>query len=203
MCAEGDEVVASGRLSADLVLQKLKHQRHGHGASAIGNDGQHTLAREIESAGRLGNDLADLIAGQHSINRALTDGHWFRPWCLFSVLRFACALSNRNKTCVSSCYWSTPLARNPPSTGSTWPVTKLAASEARNTTAPPSSSSFPNLFIGVRSRNSRPRSVPSSRVAFRSVRKTPGAIAFTQTPDLAHSIARDFVSEATAALLAL
>jgi hypothetical protein len=34
------------------------------------------------------------------------------------------------------------------------------------------------------------------------VRKTPGAIALTQTPLADHSIASDFVSEATAALLA-
>ena len=46
--------------------------------------------------------------------------------------------------------------------------------------------------MGVRVRNSRPRSVPSSNPAFRSVRKTPGAIAFTQTPDLAHSMAVEF-----------
>src|ERR1700704_3448799 len=99
-------------------------------------------------------------------------------------------------------YWLTPLARKPPSTANTWPVTKLAASDDRNTAAPPSSSSLPNLFIGVRIRNSRPRSVPSSRAAFRSVRKTPGAIALTQTPNVAHSTASDLVSEATAALLA-
>jgi len=68
--------------------------------------------------------------------------------------------------------------------------------------APPSSSTFPNRRIGVRSRNSLPRSVPFSKAAFRSVGKTPGAMAFTQTPDVAHSRASDLVSEATAALLA-
>jgi len=82
------------------------------------------------------------------------------------------------------------------------PVTKLALSEARNTAAPTSSSSFPKRFIGVRKRNSCPRAVPSSSAALRSVRKTPGAMAFTQTPWRAHSIARDLVSDATAALLA-
>src|SRR5215217_4609889 len=99
-------------------------------------------------------------------------------------------------------YWLTPLARKPPSTTSTWPVTKLAASDARNTAAPASSSTSPNRFMGVRRRNSRPRSVPSSRAVFKGVRKTPGAIAFTHTPWGAHSIARDLVREATAALLA-
>src|SRR5262249_48332466 len=38
----------------------------------------------------------------------------------------------------------TPLARNPPSTARMWPVTKLAASDARKTAAPASSSTFPN-----------------------------------------------------------
>src|SRR5712664_2670213 len=80
----------------------------------------------------------------------------------------------------------------PPSTTSRWPVTKLAASDARNTAAPANSSSWPNRFIGVRSKNSCPRAVPSSRAAFKSVRNTPGTSALTQTPDVAHSIARVF-----------
>src|SRR6266700_2310788 len=99
-----------------------------------------------------------------------------------------------NIVCI---YWFTPLARKPPSTASTCPVTKLAASEARNTAAPTSSSRFPNRRIGVRTRNSSPRPVPSSNPAFRSVRKTPGAIALTHTPYLAHSTARVFVRDAT------
>ena len=50
--------------------------------------------------------------------------------------------------------------------------------------------------------HSSPRPVPSSKAAFRSVRKTPGTKAFTQTLYLAHSTASDFVSDATADLLA-
>src|SRR5262249_8012744 len=56
--------------------------------------------------------------------------------------------------------------------------------------------------MGVRNRNSFPRSVPSSNCALRSVRNTPGAMALTQIPLQAHSMAKDLVSEATAALLA-
>ena len=56
--------------------------------------------------------------------------------------------------------------------------------------------------MGVRSRNSFPRAVPSSRVAFNFVRRTPGTSALTQTPCMAHSTARDLVREATADLLA-
>src|SRR5215831_19666661 len=99
-------------------------------------------------------------------------------------------------------HWFTPLARNPPSTTIISPVTKLAASEARKIAAPASSSTFPNRFIGELSSNSRPRSVSSSNFRFRSVRKKPGAIAFTQTPCGAHSIASDFVRAPMAALLA-
>src|SRR5216117_1758383 len=54
-------------------------------------------------------------------------------------------------------YWFTPLARKPPSTASMWPVTKLAASEERNTAAPTNSSTFPKRRMGVRNRNSLPR----------------------------------------------
>src|SRR5882724_325423 len=99
-------------------------------------------------------------------------------------------------------YWFTPLARKPPSTVSTCPVTKLAASEARNTHAPVSSSTLPNRCIGVRRRSSCARGVPFSNAEFSSVRNTPGAIALTQTPYRAHSIAKDLVKETTAALLA-
>src|SRR6266851_2569755 len=103
---------------------------------------------------------------------------------------------------IVATYWFTPLASKPPSTTSNWPVTKLAASEARNTAAPTNSSSLPKRFIGVRKRYSLPRSVPSRSAELRSVRNTPGAIALTQTPWLAHSIASDLVKDATAALLA-
>src|SRR4051812_25576588 len=99
-------------------------------------------------------------------------------------------------------HWLTPLARKPPSTTKISPLTKLLASDERNTHAPTSSSTFPNRFMGVRRRNSRPRSVPSSRWRLRSVTNTPGAIALTHTPRAPHSIASDLVSEATAALLA-
>src|SRR5262249_47716621 len=82
------------------------------------------------------------------------------------------------------------------------PVTKLAESDARNIAAPDSSSGLPKRFIGVRSKNSAPRGVPSRSFSFNAVRKTPGTIAFTHTPYGAHSIASDFVSDATPALLA-
>jgi len=65
----------------------------------------------------------------------------------------------------------TPLASTPPSTGRTTPVTKLAASEARKTAAPTSSSSSPNRFIGVRISTSFPRPVPTSNFSLSGVRK--------------------------------
>src|SRR5262249_24853290 len=81
----------------------------------------------------------------------------------------------------------TPLARNPPSTMRTSPLTKLAASEERKIAAPTSSSTRPKRPAGVRSSSSRPRSVPSMSRALSAVRNTPGAIAFTHTPWRAHS----------------
>src|SRR5258705_2873003 len=59
-------------------------------------------------------------------------------------------------------YWFTPLAKKPPSTVTISPVTKLAASDARKTAAPATSSTLPNRLIGVRNRNSRPRSDSSN-----------------------------------------
>ena len=58
-------------------------------------------------------------------------------------------------------HWFTPLARKPPSTAITWPLTKLAASEARKMHRPTSSSTWPKRLSGVRMRSSLPRSVPS------------------------------------------
>src|SRR5215469_8719103 len=98
-------------------------------------------------------------------------------------------------------HWFMPLARNPPSTTSKCPVTKLAAGEARKTVAPTNSDNSPKRRIGVRIKHSSPRPVLSSKAAFRSVRKTPGTNAFTHTPWRAHSTASDLVSDATADLL--
>src|SRR2546423_817555 len=61
-------------------------------------------------------------------------------------------------------HWFTPLARNPPSTTSTSPLTKLQASVAKNTQAAVNSSLVPKRWSGVRIRNSRPRAVPSSKL---------------------------------------
>src|SRR5688500_10924971 len=98
-------------------------------------------------------------------------------------------------------HWFTPLARKPPSTARTWPVTNDAASEARYTAAPTSSSTRPKRFIGVRASSSWPRGVSRSAV-FRFVRNTPGAIEFTVTLCGAHSTASARVRPATADLLA-
>ena len=81
-----------------------------------------------------------------------------------------------------SAYWFTPLARKPPSTTSTSPVTKLAARRRGTPPRRQAPRACPKRFIGVRTWNSRPRSVPSSRFWFSGVRNTPGAIALTQTP---------------------
>src|SRR6185503_20256105 len=99
-------------------------------------------------------------------------------------------------------HWFTPLARNPPSTARTWPVTKLAASEARYTAAPASSSARPKRRRGVRASSSLPRGVPSMSWRVRAVGTTPGAMALTFTPRGPHSTARDLVREPTPALLA-
>ena len=56
--------------------------------------------------------------------------------------------------------------------------------------------------ICVRINNSWPRSVLSSNFAFKSVRNTPGAMAFTVTPFFDYSTAKERVSEATPDLLA-
>ena len=79
------------------------------------------------------------------------------------------------------------------------PLIKLAASLAKRTQAPTNSSGLPKRFIGVRIRNSRPRSVPLSNAEFSSVGKTPGAMQFTLMLSTAHSTASDLVKLRTAA----
>ena len=66
-----------------------------------------------------------------------------------------------------------PAREKPAVHGEQLPGHEAAASEARKTAAPTSSSSLPKRFIGVRIRNSWPRG-QSSSAAFRSVLKTPG-----------------------------
>lgn len=55
-------------------------------------------------------------------------------------------------------------------------------------------------LVGARVSTSSPRGVPINSVSLSGVRKYPGAIALTQSPCRAHSIANDFVKEATPAL---
>src|SRR5262245_46916225 len=95
-------------------------------------------------------------------------------------------------------HWLTPLARRPPPPAISGPVTNVAASDARYTAAPTSSSRRPKRPIGVRVRNSWPRG-PFRISRLRSVSKTPGAIAFTVTPWRAHSTESARVRPATAA----
>src|ERR1035437_9287655 len=95
-----------------------------------------------------------------------------------------------------------PFARNPPSTGIVWPVTKEDASLARKIAHPTSSSTLPTRPIGVRAIIEEMRAGISSALVFSGVRNTPGAIAFTRTPCVAHSQARLLVSMCTPALLA-
>src|ERR1035437_951221 len=90
----------------------------------------------------------------------------------------------------------------PPSTGIVCPVTKEDASLARKIAHPTSSSTLPTRPIGVRPIIEEMRAGMSSALAFSGVRNTPGAIAFTRTPCVAHSHARLLVSICTPALLA-
>src|SRR6185436_14764756 len=96
----------------------------------------------------------------------------------------------------------TPLARNPPSTTIVSPVTNDDACEPRKIAAPTSSSTRPVRPIGVLEASAAARSGISSTFEFIGVRNTPGAIALTRTPCLAHSLARHSVSIRTPALLA-
>src|SRR5688572_2684370 len=91
----------------------------------------------------------------------------------------------------------TPEHRYPPSTAIVVPVMKLAASEARKTAAPATSSGVPKRRIGVRVRISCPRSVPVSTELLICVGITPGAMALTLMPSRAHSMASVCVRDST------
>jgi len=93
---------------------------------------------------------------------------------------------------------------HPPSTGKITPVMKLAASEARNAQASPTSSGFPG----------RPKGHPSIIICLNTgfvliiscvsgVTIRPGAMALTRMPDRPNSVASWRVSPIRAALVAL
>ncbi len=91
----------------------------------------------------------------------------------------------------------------PPSTASTLPVTKLEASEARNTAAPATSSGSatrPRALAAVKRRRS---SGSSTSTREKSVRTSPGAMALTRIPRGPSSRASTRVVAMRAALLAL
>ncbi|MMZ64069.1 hypothetical protein D1872_263660 [compost metagenome] len=97
----------------------------------------------------------------------------------------------------------------PPSTGTTVPVTKPEVSaSASHSSVPSRSSGTPKRRIGVCAMIFRERSVgvPSSCMSsarFCSVRKNPGATAFTRIPASAKCTANHCVKLLTAALAAL
>ena len=62
MGAQCHEIVAGCGLHSDFRLQEFEHQRHGHGARAVGNDDENAFASKGKRRCRLGNDLPDFIA---------------------------------------------------------------------------------------------------------------------------------------------
>ena len=73
--AKRDQVVACGGPGADLFLQKPEHQRHRHGARAIGNDGEHALAGYMKLNCCLRHDLANFIVSQRAGDDTLAKDH--------------------------------------------------------------------------------------------------------------------------------
>ena len=96
----------------------------------------------------------------------------------------------------------TPQEENPPSTGSVTPVMKAAASEARKSAPPATSSGTPQRPSGVRPMMVALRpSLPYTGAVMRLVIQ-PGASALTRMPSSAQAPASDWVSCMIPALLA-
>src|SRR6266550_3161647 len=98
--AEGYQVVACRSACADLLLQELEHQWHRHGASAIGNDDEHALARDIKFGSCLRNDLGDIIACQQALRDTFAQYHVRLNTMFVGLLwrRFATAGSKSTST---------------------------------------------------------------------------------------------------------
>lgn len=91
---------------------------------------------------------------------------------------------------------------HPPSTVSTSPLTYALAALPKKTTAPLKSSGAPHLPAGIRLRILSALFSSLINASFMSVAIYPGAIAFTLTPLLAHSLLSALVSCPTPPLLA-
>ena len=60
------QIIAGRCPFADLLLQQLEHQRHRHGARAIGNDDEHTFAGYSKFGGCLGDELVNVLASEQA-----------------------------------------------------------------------------------------------------------------------------------------
>src|SRR6059058_585652 len=84
-----------------------------------------------------------------------------------------------------------------------WPLTNDAASEARNTHAPTSSSGDPQRPAGVRRSSHALNSGSDDSASLSGVRMYPGPIALQLSPCRAQSVAMPLVRLATAPLVAV
>ena len=75
--AERHEVIQGGYARSEVSLEQVIHQRHGHGARAIGNDDEHALAIHGERAQPLLHDLAGFLVGQITIRESFSYTHRF------------------------------------------------------------------------------------------------------------------------------
>ena len=77
MSSEGDQIVAGSRSSSQLLLNKSEHERHGHGAGAVGNDDQDTLALDLQFIGGVAHNLANFVRRERSIRESAASNHLF------------------------------------------------------------------------------------------------------------------------------
>ena len=73
--AERHQVIQGGHARSQLSLEEVIHQRHGHGARAVGDDDEHALAIHGERAQALLRDAADFLAGQITVRESFSDDH--------------------------------------------------------------------------------------------------------------------------------
>jgi hypothetical protein len=70
--AERYEVIKGSHARTKVRFDQLKHQLHGHSASAVRNDDEHTLAINGKSAQPILNDAIDFLSAQDTIRRSFS-----------------------------------------------------------------------------------------------------------------------------------
>src|SRR5208337_2510521 len=85
MSAERHEIIQGGHARSKLRFEEFEHARHGHGACAVRDDDEDTLAIHRQRAQTLLRDVNNFLGEQVTVRESFSNDHWFPFSCACRV----------------------------------------------------------------------------------------------------------------------